>query len=876
MLDVGDVEMISQGAKWFRAALQVNPFGYVGNPAPSQTFASETEYNAALLDECESQGISVLAVTDHWKASTAAGLITDAKKRDITVLPGFEANCSEGFHLLVIFEAGTDLDFITAAIGACGVPSDDPHGPGDKSFAEIVAQMTGKGALIIPAHVNVATSGLLARESGKPLQNIVKSDYILAMGTTPSHLPMGDQEMILENKKPYRRAHRLVEIYADDVSHPSALSSIGATTWFKMARPSLRGLQHALRTPETRVRLTSPPPLRGTRLCAVSWTGGFLDGLRIPIGPDLTALIGGRGTGKSTVIESLRFALGQPPLGEDALHDHTGVVQKVLGPGAVVRLELEKYEPTPATYVIQRTVGDPPLVLDASGTRTQQLPSDILGDLEVFGQHELAELAHDKNMLAALIRRLGGDFASERQRPGLIEKLAKNRAELSETERLQEALEAELSAIPRLQEQANKFNESDLGSKLDSQLKINDERALFDEFDRRVQAVADKVDSVGHRSLIADLRTQLPGAVESSRREYLEAAEKSVTDAADLIENAFAAIAEAIQTARTELSTSRISWSNSVEPDLESHASTLRSLAEQGYEPDTYLKTNAALTALALRAEERNPLNLRLKGLLVDRQALLGELAVLDGEIVSDLHRAISATNAVTRRKVNVRPVPNPDRSLIKSVIEKYFRTQRTQIMAAIEGEDFSVSSFVQAIRGGIPALLSYGVTGAQAANLVGHGEPLLRELEEHTVGLAVDVFLNVATDGVEFRKLDDLSKGQRATALLLLLLGASTAPLVIDQPEDDLDNRFVYHGIVQHLRDLKGTRQILVSTHNANVPVLGDAELVVVLDSDGRRGRAAADGIGSLDEAPIRKYAERILEGGEEAFKARRHLYGF
>ncbi|XAS68217.1 hypothetical protein V3C33_02510 [Micrococcaceae bacterium Sec5.7] len=515
-----------------------------------------------------------------------------------------------------------------------------------------------------------------------------------------------------------------------------------------------------------------------------------------------------------------------------------------------------------------------------SWARTPALTRTTYGPLKseysAFGQHELAELAHDKNMLAALIRRLGGDFASERRRPGLVEKSVKNRAELSETERLQEALEAELAAIPRLQEQANKFNETDLGSKLAAQRNITHERAMFDEFDRRVQAVTDRMDSVGSNSLVEELRTQLPESAESSRREHLEAAAKSVTDAANVIETAFAAITRAIHTARTELTVSRTSWANAVEPDLQTHASTMRFLVAQGYEPDTYLKTTAALTALTLRAEERKALDLRHKSLLVDRQALLGELAVLDSEIVSDLHRAISATNAVTRGKVNVRPVPNPDRSLIRSVIETYFRTQRTQIMAAIEAEDFSVASFVQAVRGGVPALLSYGITGAQAANLVGHGEPLLREMEEHTVGLAVDVFLNVATDGVELRKLDDLSKGQRATALLLLLLGVSTTPLVIDQPEDDLDNRFVYDGIVQHLRDLKGTRQILVSTHNANVPVLGDAELVVVLESDGRRGRTAADGVGSLDEAPIRKYAEKILEGGEEAFRARRHLYGF
>ena len=123
---------------------------------------------------------------------------------------------------------------------------------------------------------------------------------------------------------------------------------------------------------------------------------------------------------------------------------------------------------------------------------------------------------------------------------------------------------------------------------------------------------------------------------------------------------------------------------------------------------------------------------------------------------------------------------------------------------------------------------------------------------------------------------MDDLSKGQRATALLLLLLGASRAPLVIDQPEDDLDNRFVYDGIVKNLRELKGKRQIIASTHNANVPVLGDAELIVALEGSGQNGKPVDGGIGSLDDATIRALAEAILEGGSAAFNARQHLYGF
>ena len=127
-----------------------------------------------------------------------------------------------------------------------------------------------------------------------------------------------------------------------------------------------------------------------------------------------------------------------------------------------------------------------------------------------------------------------------------------------------------------------------------------------------------------------------------------------------------------------------------------------------------------------------------------------------------------------------------------------------------------------------------------------------------------------------EFKKMSDLSKGQRATALLLLLLGASRAPLVIDQPEDDLDNRFVYDGIVRNLRELKGKRQVIAATHNANVPVLGDAELVIALEGNGRNGMPAEGGVGSLDDATIRELTESILEGGPAAFNARQHLYGF
>ncbi len=141
-----------------------------------------------------------------------------------------------------------------------------------------------------------------------------------------------------------------------------------------------------------------------------------------------------------------------------------------------------------------------------------------------------------------------------------------------------------------------------------------------------------------------------------------------------------------------------------------------------------------------------------------------------------------------------VRPIAAPDRSHISEVVSHHLSGARTQITAAISAHDFSPRAFVAAARGGASELVQLGIRGTQAENLIRVGEPLFRRLEEMAVGYAVEVLLDISSIGNprELKTMDSLSKDQRATALLLLLLGASTAPLVIDQPVDDLDNRFI------------------------------------------------------------------------------------
>jgi energy-coupling factor transporter ATP-binding protein EcfA2 len=151
--------------------------------------------------------------------------------------------------------------------------------------------------------------------------------------------------------------------------------------------------------------------------------------------------------------------------------------------------------------------------------------------------------------------------------------------------------------------------------------------------------------------------------------------------------------------------------------------------------------------------------------------------------------------------------------------------------------------------------------------------------LQEFRVPDSVSIEFNLAEEGEtpRYRDLARLSVEQKATAILLIFLAQRDKPLVIDQPEDDLDNRFIFKDVVQRLRTAKDTRQLLLATHNANIPVLGDAELIVVLDSEEEAGRPVGriDDRGSIDSPSIKHCVTQILEGGLEAFRLRQEKYG-
>ena len=175
-----------------------------------------------------------------------------------------------------------------------------------------------------------------------------------------------------------------------------------------------------------------------------------------------------------------------------------------------------------------------------------------------------------------------------------------------------------------------------------------------------------------------------------------------------------------------------------------------------------------------------------------------------------------------------------------------------------------------------------YGLPSGAAERIARADSDLFMRIEELELAATTEIELNTTPDGEPpvWQSLQALSTGQKATAVLLLLLLESEAPLVVDQPEDDLDNRFITEGVVPKMRQEKRRRQFVFSTHNANIPVLGDAELILGLVATGEANegysRIAPEHMGSIDSQSVRELVEEILEGGKAAFEMRRSKYGF
>jgi hypothetical protein len=327
-------------------------------------------------------------------------------------------------------------------------------------------------------------------------------------------------------------------------------------------------------------------------------------------------------------------------------------------------------------------------------------------------------------------------------------------------------------------------------------------------------------------------------------------------------------------------------WKESLEKGEEELEKALRSLPSMAGRSGQ--EVGSAFQKLLKDVERIKPMQTRVDTLgklreaqCQERRNLLAELSDVRALRSSALQDAAKKLNHKLDGKLKVVIQPEADRSMLKTFLLKcdLEGVGEKRLLWVEEKDSLTPSSLAAGIRKGKDELAGeLGLTPMVADALSRISESRLMELEELELGNQVEIQLNVAHEAAQtdYRPLHRLSTGQQCTAILHLLLLENADPLVVDQPEDNLDNAFIAERIVRELRKAKTQRQFLFATHNANIPVFGDAEWIGVFQSTGEKAVLGAEQQGSIDVAAIRMHVTDILEGGKEAFLRRKEKYEF
>jgi energy-coupling factor transporter ATP-binding protein EcfA2 len=884
-----DALRLPSGARFYRCALQINPFEYIGRHKKHTRFTTETDYNDAMIKACHERNIEVIAVTDHYRVRSSRSLVESAKTAGIHVFPGFEAVTKDGVHFLCLFDPTKDLDALERVVGDCGIHDQGAESPtGKYDTLELLEESRKWGAACVAAHV-ASQGGLLATLSGQARINAWTSHNLLAC-SLPGPVSDAPENLraILENKNAeYRRERPIAIVNAQDVSGPDDLEKPGASCWIKMSEVSVEGLRQALLDPESRVRLASDaPPEDHAEFVTLAWQGGFLDGAAIHFNENLNVLVGGRGTGKSTVIESLRYVLGLEPLGEEARKAHEGIVRHVLRSGTKISLLLRSHRPNKQEYRVERTIPNPPVVRDQNGNVLNLTPSAIVPQVEVFGQHEISELTKSPEKLTRLLERfVERDAALDRRKADVRRQLEQSRSKILDTDKELAQVEERLASLPALEETLKRFQEAGLEDRLKEQsLLVREEQVLKTSTDRLAPL----------RQLLEELRRGLPidRAFVSQKaldglpgKEILAEVDTVLSALNRELEGIAKQLQEVLEVADRGLGSVRSRWDERKKEVQAAYEKILRELQKSKVDGEEFIRLRRQIEELRPLRERQTMLQRARKEYDDRRRSLLAEWEDVKAEEFRQLERAAKKVNRQLVERVRVQVTFAGNREPLFDLLKNRIGGRLSEALDALrQYESLSLKEFADAWREGRDALAKkYKMPLGQADRIAQAPSEVVMHLEELDLAPTTQIELNVAGEGqpAQWQRLEDLSTGQKATAVLLLLLLESNAPLVVDQPEDDLDNRFITEGVVPKMREEKRRRQFVFATHNANIPVLGDAELIVGLTASGEAGqegkaRMPREHMGSIDARAVRELVEEVLEGGRVAFEMRRLKYGF
>ncbi|MEN8263874.1 MAG: TrlF family AAA-like ATPase [Nitrospirota bacterium] len=898
-------------------------------------------------DELEKAGLDVAAITDHMKYSFGTALADYVRKKNkkIIILPGIELSVKINtpvlnecvLHVLAVFppDIGSSIekifphDFILSA---------KRSGKDDEllidNIDDLIKKIRGQGGKAILAHID-SSSGLRCAytkdtslilkpvsgnydnawrqfhsNAGSALMELVyKFDCLQVTGTTdPVHFKTNS------NSSP------IPLIMGTNAHHIKELGNKHRTTYIKMKEKSISGLYEAFNFPATRIRFkgnlpeTRPPKIRGIRIAGQSNNGKTLfKNTTIGFSDNLTCIVGPRGSGKSTLIDAIRYAMGYNRSLDEIKQVKKQILDRQANTLEASRIEL-LYEKSDGVCHKITSIYDSKEPYNTKIYDTSDNELNI-NDVEACGRYPLNLYGWNELELS------GGDPGSQRENlDKLIEGLGQlkyERKKLYEsldenTDRCSEKLDAletffdpllQETSFVRLNEFKNEFDKLNPGG-------VEDKFRKLDEIVQNLYLLIHL--KKGISSIDHDL-TALSGIdyqnilVKHSGatiwgKEFIDKTLKinSVND--DLIKKkeeitgSISVLLRTLGEEETKLRNEKNELSKGIRAAIgekESITAELRSNAKKRYD-------SAKEQFESYKRELGN-----FEHYLAERKGIIEKIKEVSQRIFAARKKGISEIeekiSIVTDTSFNIQ-------------LKLYREKDKADFLGELENNNMGIQYDNEWKRKKIANLIADKLNPFDFADVLNNNVPekLIHRMNfredniDYNCSLEKKYAQNITEDNFPYEYMHDLgvrrydrnkmqsifsiqqipsddefcvelngkpiqycSPGQRCSAMIPIVTLTSNAPIIIDQPEDNLDNRLVSRAIFRILSKLKETRQIIVATHNPNILVSGDAEQAVVLRDTGEIER-----FGSIDEPLIIKNVIELMEGGKEAFERRGNKY--
>lgn len=862
------------------------------------------------------KGIDCVAVTDHNSGTWIDPLkhaLQDlqSKKhpdyRPLYLFPGVEISVNGGIHVLGIFDTNkttADIDHLLGMINYNGLKGSS-NACTESVASRVVDTITKFGGLAIPAHVD-QVRGIFHEFSGPTLDQVLNNKNIIAM-----------EVVDLIQKKPALYTDKKLnwsEVLGTDSHHPEGSEGEccpgSRFTWVKMSTPSCDGLRLALIDGALSLKRSDqymedpntygPMVIENIVVDNAKYLGKG-QSFSCQLNPWLNTIIGGRGTGKSTALEFLRIALERThEIPQSLKEEFSKYSQKsnnrqdegLLTSSSLIRIEIRK---DGAHFRVTRSEIDDTCIIEeeeepghwcvSEGDIAQRFP------VRIYSQKQIFELAKHPQALLRII----DDSPTVNYREWKIvwdELLSRFLSICAQGRAVKAGIQEESTIKGQLQDTKRKlgvFEQSGYSAILKNyQLRQNQKNAI-NSWENLCRNTEERIRSLSKELLLPDLDLQFFDSDKVEDNELLIAIKG--------VRSSFEKIQEDINTIVEQLEDVNKKW-NQTRLDLDISKQIVKSDQDYSNLRERLTEADAGTpAAYSYLVKQRQDFEEKLKGFNKKREILeqhkqdainclqeIKEHRVRITELRKEFLDATLAQNPY----VQIEVIPYGNKVAVEEELRNLIDRNNggfDRDIGVVDGNEGILSMLYQVngksmeekIKELKSLLCAIGKNDEAAMENVKdrrfatHIQSLQPEQMDRIrcwfPGDSLDVKFSLK-EGRGFKPVEQGSPGQKTAALLAFILSYGNEPLILDQPEDDLDNNLIYDLIVSQLREIKQRRQILIVTHNANIVVNGDAENVITLDIKSGQTRIVTQG--GLQDSSIRNEICRIMEGGKEAFEQR------